>query len=148
MRALTKGELLDRIDAERVTETIERVEETTSGEICVSVAPLFWGNVEREARRAFARIGVDRTRERNGVLFFVVPSRRRLVILGDVGIDNKVGGELWTRVAARVCDAFAQGAFTEGLIAGIEEIGEELARHFPRREDDVDELSNQVYVPS
>ncbi len=55
----------------------------------------FWGNVRRAAERAFDRLGMDRTKDRNGVLFFIVPSRKRFVVLGDEGIHAKVGQEFW-----------------------------------------------------
>ena len=72
-----------RIDRERIKRAIQHAERKTSGEIVVSVAPFFLGSVQRAADRAFVRLGVSRTRERNGVLIFVVPSRRSFVILGD-----------------------------------------------------------------
>ena len=71
------------------------------------------------------------TRQRNGVLFFIVPSRRRFVVLGDEGIHAKVGQEFWERVAAAVSEHLRNGDFTLGLVHGIETVGEELARHFP-----------------
>ena len=83
---MTRKKLLRAVDRERVKKAIESAEHRTSGEICVSVAPLFWGNVEKAADKAFARLGMTGTKDRNGVLFFVVPSRRKFVVLGDRGI--------------------------------------------------------------
>jgi uncharacterized membrane protein len=80
---MTRQQLLKSIDGDRVKGAIERAEDQTSGEIVVSVAPFFWGNVEKAARRAFVRLGISRTQARNGVLFFIVPSRRLFVVLGD-----------------------------------------------------------------
>ncbi len=128
---MTRQQLLHSINSARVREAIAQAEKRTSGEIVVSVSPLFWGSVDKAARRAFNRLGVGNTRERNGVLFFIVPSRRRFVVLGDQGIHDKAGQELWNRVVARVTDCFRSGDFTEGLVRGIGEVGEQLAEHFP-----------------
>jgi uncharacterized membrane protein len=128
---MSRRKMLAQVDAARVTEAIRRAELRTSGEIRVSVARLFWGNVYRAATRAFERLGMDRTRDRNGVLVFVVPARRRFVILGDTGIHEKVGQAFWERVTGAVSERFRNADFTGGLVRGIEMIGEELATHFP-----------------
>jgi len=139
------GRLKKAIDAERVQKAIEQAERNTSGEVRVCVARFFWGSIDRAAHRAFARLGMDATAARNGVLFFVVPSRKRFMVLGDEGIHAKVGPEFWTRVAAAVGDHFRGGDFTEGLVGGIETVGKELGAHFPfDPETDRDELPNTV----
>jgi uncharacterized membrane protein len=127
----TRRKLLAAVDAERVREAIAEAERRTSGEIRVSVASFFWGDVRRVAERAFDRLGLTRTKERNAVFFFVVPARRRFVILGDEGIHSKVGPEFWDRVVAAVSERFRVKDFTGGLVQGIETVGRELAAHFP-----------------
>ena len=142
---MTHRKMLRLIDSDRIKAAIQKAERRTSGEICVSVSRLFWGNVEKAADKAFGRLGMTQTKDRNGVLFFVVPSRRRFVVLGDEGIHAKVGQEFWRRVADRVSERFREGDFTGGLVKGIEEVGEQLAAHFPYDSTaDVDELTNDV----
>src|SRR5262245_58748837 len=109
---ITRRKLLQMIDQEAVKEAIGRAESSTSGEISVSVARLFWGNVEKAADRAFLRLGMTKTREHNGVLIFVVPARRKFVVLGDRGIHERVGQDFWDRTAAVMSDRFRQGDFT------------------------------------
>jgi uncharacterized membrane protein len=128
---MSRRKLLREVDGARVTEAIRAAERRTSGEIRVSVARLFWGDVYRAAARAFDRLGMSRTREHNGVLVFVVPARRRFAILGDSGIHAKVGQAFWDRVTAVMSERFRAGDFTGGLVHAIETIGEELAAHFP-----------------
>lgn len=131
MFGAARRRLMGRVDADRVRDAVRRAETRTSGEIRVSLAPFFWGSVRRTAERAFERLGMTATRDRNGVLFFLVPSRRKFVVLGDRGIHEKVGQEFWDDIAAAVSDHFRKGEFTEGLEHGILEAGEVLARHFP-----------------
>jgi uncharacterized membrane protein len=128
---MTRKKLLRIIDKDKVQHAIRAAERRTSGEICVSVAPLFWGSVEKAAGKAFARLGMSGTKERNGVLFFVVPARRRFVVMGDSGIHDRVGQQFWDSIAAAVSEKFREGDFTSGLLEGIERIGEQLAAHFP-----------------
>jgi uncharacterized membrane protein len=147
-RLMTRKGLLRAIDRSRIQDAIERAERRTSGEIRVSVCPIFWGDVRRVAERAFTRLGMTETRERNGILFFVVPSRRRFAIIGDSGIHAKVGSECWTKVADAVAARFRAGDFTGGLLSGIEMVGDLLAVRFPRNAAlDVNELPDVVDVP-
>ena len=142
---MTRQQLLSSIESGRVKAAIEQAEDQTSGEIVVSVSPFFWGSVEKAARRAFARLGVTRTQSRNGVLFFIVPSRRSFVVLGDQAIHEKVGQNFWNDVAAQLSGHFREGNFTEGLVHGINEVGRQLAAHFPYdRSTDVNELSDEI----
>ena len=119
------------IDAEAVKAAIQEAERATTGEIRVSVSTFFWGGVRRAAERAFERMGMIRTSHRNGVLIFVVPSRRKFVVLGDSGIHEKVGQEFWEGVAAAMSERFRKGDFTGGLVHGVAEAGRQLALHFP-----------------
>jgi uncharacterized membrane protein len=128
---MTRRQLLRNIDAARVKEAIARAEHRTSGEIMVSVAPIFWGSVEKAAKKAFVRLGIDHTREHNGVLIFVVPGRKKFVVLGDRGIHEKVGQDFWEDVAAQLSGHFRKGDFTGGLVSAVDVIGEKLGMHYP-----------------
>jgi uncharacterized membrane protein len=141
----TRKGLLRVVDQARVREAIREAETRTSGEVRVSVSRFFWGDVRKVAARAFARLGMTATRQRNGILFFIVPSRRRFAILGDEGIHAKVGQEFWEKAAAAVSERFREGDFTAGLVRGIEMVGEQLASHFPYDPTtDVNELPDDV----
>nr|WP_320131862.1 TPM domain-containing protein [uncultured Holophaga sp.] len=145
MVGLTRQGLVKRLDQRRIVAAIEAAEARTSGEIRVSVSRFFWGSVEKVAWRAFHRLGMDRTAQRNGILIFVVPSRQRFSVLGDEGIHAKVGQGFWDEVAACLGAHFRRGDFTEGLVEGIALIGERLAEHFPHQgKADRNELPDEV----
>ncbi len=140
-----RQKLIEKLDTERIESAIAAAERRTSGEIRVSVAPFFWGSVERAARRAFERLRMHQTRERNGVLLFIVPSRRTFYVLGDSGIHDKVGPEFWSSVVEVMAPHFRRGAFTEGVLHGIAELAGRLAEHFPHQgASDRNELSDAV----
>ncbi|MHB8055661.1 MAG: TPM domain-containing protein, partial [Candidatus Aminicenantales bacterium] len=122
---------ITKIDEDRVRKAIAEAERRTSGEIRVSVSRFFWGPVRPVAERAFSRLKMSQTKDRNGILFFIVPSRRRFVILGDEGIHGHAGQDFWTKTAAALSGRFRKREFTEGLIEGILTAGECLATHFP-----------------
>lgn len=145
MVGMSRGSLRKCVDQVRVVAAIREAERVTSGEIRVSVAPFFWGNVEKTAQKAFRRLGMENTADRNGVLIFLVPSRKKFVILGDAGIHEKVGQDFWHDASACLSSRFRDGAFTEGLVEVIHLVGDRLATHFPSAgEADRNELSDEV----
>ena len=145
MAFIGKRKLLDLIDDERIRAAIGEAERQTSGEIRVSVARFFWGNVRHAAEKAFTRLGMRTTKDRNGILFFIVPSRHAFAIIGDEGIHRKVGQDFWTKLVAAMSVDFMAGKFNEGLIRGIVEAGNSLGDHFPYEGDkDVNELPDDI----
>jgi uncharacterized membrane protein len=145
MAILSQKKLLHLIDDDRIKATIVAAEQQTSGEIRVSVSRFFWGNVRHAAEKAFSRLGMRATRDRNGILFFVVPSRRRFAIIGDEGIHKKVGQEFWEKLVAAMAEDFKRGDFNSGLQKGIGEAGRSLAEHFPYQgAKDVNELTDDI----
>jgi uncharacterized membrane protein len=131
MVGMSRGSLRKCVDEARVVEAIRQAEQVTSGEIRVSVARFFWGDVEKAAGKVFRRLGMEHTADRSGVLIFLVPSRKRFAILGDAGIHARVGQAFWNDASACLASHFRKKAFTEGLVAVIQMLGDRLATHFP-----------------
>jgi uncharacterized membrane protein len=121
------------VDKKRVRDAIVRAEEATDAPISVSIVPHVSGDVHAAALHALHRRGLSRAPGRNAVHFFVVPSRREFAVVGDAGAHERLGQEAWDSIAAIVEKHFRLGDPTAGLIAGIEEVGRLLARHFPRK---------------
>jgi uncharacterized membrane protein len=135
------------IEVDRVEEAVRAAERSTSGEIRVALARFyFWGDARRAAERAFARLHMERTRQRNGVLIFIAPRQRALAIVGDRGIHERVGDAFWRAIVAATADAFHAGELTAGLVRAVEAVGQALATHFPPVATDVNELPDSVVV--
>ena len=122
---------LKALDVPAVEEAIRRAERETTGELRVSIAGYFRGDPQRLAARAFRRLHMDVTRDRNGVLILIAPARRRVVVLGDEGIHARVGDPFWRELADRLSAALRGGDATAALLQAIEAVGAQLARQFP-----------------
>jgi uncharacterized membrane protein len=145
MSVRSRRALMRTVDVGRVQAAVAAAERATSGEVRVSVARFFWGGVRGAAERAFARLGMAGTKDRNGILFFIVPARKKFVVLGDLGIHAKVGQEFWESLAGLMSERFRKGEFTDGLVEAIAEAGRQLAAHFPYDPAvDVNELADDV----
>ena len=129
-----------QFDSERIVAAIAAAEKETSGEIRVHITRRVPKDLQQRAVRRFHLLGMTKTAERNGVLIYIAPRARQFRILGDTAIHEKCGEHFWKEVAAAMEAHFRERRLTEGVVAGIERVGEVLARHFPRREKDRNEL--------
>jgi putative membrane protein len=109
------------------------------------IAPhsLLTERVHRAASLAFHDAAVVETRERTGILIYVSLLERRVAVLADRGIHQRVSDGTWDAVVERVVAGIRAGHADRGLIDGIRLCGEILARSFPRRPDDANELPDR-----
>jgi uncharacterized membrane protein len=133
-----------QIDNDRIVKAIADAESRSSGEVRVHVTHRKPEDLEARARRRFELLGMTKTADRNGVLFYIAPGSRRFQILGDAGIHEKCGADFWKDVAAEMEESFRRGEFTEGIVRGVQKVGELLAVHFPRSTQDRNELPNAI----
>jgi uncharacterized membrane protein len=140
------GHFIGALDEQRIVDAIRAAESRSRAEIRVHVADAEVLDAKTAGAEAFERLGMTATAERNGVLLFIAPASRNFAVLGDTAIHQRCGEGFWTAVAETMAAHFRAGRFTEGVLAGIETVGEELARHFPRRsgETDTNELPDSV----
>ena len=143
----TQPRVVHGIDLDRVEAAIRSAERRTSGQIRVAVARFyFWGDVRRAAETAFARLGMHRTRRRNGVLLYLAPKRRRFAVIGDTGVHERVTDTFWSRISKMLEAELHAGDLTAGLEHAIASIGERLAEHFPPDPHDTNELPDRVEI--
>lgn len=102
--------------------------------------------VRGRAEQAFYEQGLHRTRDASGVLFFLSCFERKVWVLADSGIYTKITPESLQDHADHVVQGIKKGEQAQSLCAEIERVGEVLARHFPIRPDDANELSDEVIV--
>ena len=139
--------LLSDADLDAIAATVTSAERQTSAEIRVHLERRLPRGVTDALPRAtevFARLGMDRTAERNGVLIYLAVEDRKLAIAGDLGVHRHVGDEYWQRVRDRMVSRLRVGASREAIVQAVLDVGLVLAKFFPRRPDDRNELSDQV----
>jgi uncharacterized membrane protein len=147
---VVSARVVQGIDVRAVELAVRAAERRTSCEIRVAIprlSRLCWGDVHRSAERAFTALHMERTRERNGVLLYVAPRRRRFAVVGDVGVHARVATTFWVEMAQRLATALRDGDLTTGLNQTIAELGERLAPLFPIGPDDVNELPDAPARP-
>lgn len=100
--------------------------------------------VRERAVQAFYEKGLYKTRDETGILIFISLLERKVWILGDRGIDRKISHTAWKELVRELSLGIREKRACESLCSVISKIGAELARHFPQKVDDVNELSDEV----
>jgi uncharacterized membrane protein len=138
-------DFLGKLDHDRIVAAIRDAEGKTSGQIRVYVQRgELDGDAFDHARGKFAKLGMQSTKERNGILILVVPRARKFAVIGDEGIHRKCGDEFWQQLVERMRTHFRNEKFTDALVEAIEEAGKLLARHFPKGAAAPNELSDEI----
>jgi uncharacterized membrane protein len=137
-------EFLDQLQHDDIVAAIRAAEKKTSGEIRVFVSRKLVEDAVTAAQAHFVQMGMEKTRDRNAVLIFVAPRARKFAVAGDTAVHARCGDGFWREMAEEMSGHFRKAEFTRGIIHGIQKAGDLLARHFPRRPDDWNELSDQV----
>lgn len=91
------------------------------------------------------RVGAERrTHARTGVLIYLSRREHRAEIVADEAIAAKVPSEVWGDAMAEMIALIRQDRVADGLCAVVERVGAVLAEHFPRAEDDRNELPDRL----
>jgi putative membrane protein len=81
------------------------------------------------------------------VLILVAVFERRVVVLGDEGVERVLApGESWADVVALAVSGLRSGRAADGLLAAVRRCGEILARALPSRPDDRDEIPRALVL--
>ena len=102
--------------------------------------------VERRALETFQRHRVRATAGGTGVLIYVSLYERMVRVVGDDAVARKISQDDWESICALVVDGMKAGRAADGLEQSIRKGGELLARHFPIRPDERNELSNKLIL--
>ena len=104
-----------------------------------------------KARRVLARaitcfkVGAERrTHGRTGILIYLSMREHRAEIVADAAIVGKVAPEVWGAAMAAMLPEIRAGRIADGMVAAIERVGAVLAEHFPRAENDTNELPDRL----
>ena len=122
--------------------------------LLISVAPglkrlfLFKEEMDEEVREAalaaFFSERLYKTRDANGILIFISLFEHRAWILADSGISDRIPCERWEEGVALITRGVREKNACQALCQTIEMVGGILAKEFPIRDDDVNELHNLI----
>ena len=150
MKNLVK-KMFTKEDLAAIASAIGEAEKTTAGEIRVSIRQRRkWREKKRTldelARQEFHLLGMTKTKERTGILIFLLLEDKKFYILADQGIHAKVEDGTWLKIANEMSEHFSKQNFRNGIIHGVSSVGGVLSKYFPKKDNDLNELPNEVHV--
>ena len=134
-----------------IEHAVKESERRHRGEIRFAIeaglSPAQLGISTRErARQVFAQLGVWDTEENCGVLVYVQLVDRRIEIVADRGIAQRVAQAEWDAVCRAMEQAFKRAQYETGALDAIRAVTGILARHFPAGPGDRNELPDRPAV--
>ena len=102
--------------------------------------------VKNRATRYFVESGVYETRDRTGILIFISVLERRIELIADSGINEKIAQSKWNDIVTHIINGVKDKKLSNNLIEAIDECGKLLSKYFPIKEDDENELVNEINI--
>lgn len=127
-----------------LVEAIQSAEEHSTGEIRVHIDSNTETQNAQTAFEVFKKLCMNKTAERNAVLFHVNFEQKYLTIIGDTGIHEKVHQSYWDRLHDYITSEFSKANYYKALKSAILETGLELKKHFPVEGENHNELPNEI----
>ena len=101
----------------------------------------------RVRRRAieYFKVGAERrTAASEGILLYLSRAERKAEIVADAAVHAAVPPERWGEAMAALVDEVRAGRPGAGMAAAVERIGAILSEHFPKTDDDRNELPDRL----
>lgn len=136
--------ILSEVETAQLVHAIQEAELRTSGEIRVHIEQIQKKVSMDRAVEVFYALGMDKTINRNGVLLYVCMNTHSFIIIGDEGINKQVPGDYWNTIKDEVISFFKEGKIKDGLVRGVELVGQKLVELYPSTGENKDELPNEI----
>lgn len=134
---------LSHEEQELIAHKIDEIEALTDAELRVHIESRCKVDPVKRAAKVFQELKMDKTKEQNGVLFYIAVKDHKLAVWGDEGIDNELGQSFWEEEIKILVSHFKDAQYFQGLILAIEKIADKLKVLYPFTEHK-NELSNQI----
>ena len=125
-----KLDFFTKLEEEEIIFAIQNAEVDSSGQVRVHIDNVCEGEVTERAYEVFNEIGMQKTKLRNGVLFYLAVKNRKFAIIADDGIKAAVADDFWDEIKHLLLNYFREEEFAEGLTEAIIKAGEQLHKYF------------------
>lgn len=136
--------LLSEEEEARLVKAIQLAEQQTSGEIRVHIEKKSTEEAITACVAMFHKLNMQKTKERNAILFYLAYRSKSFAVWGDEGIHEVVQDGFWKNITESAIGCFRQGDYIGGLETAIGLCGQQLKQHFPLQDDDKNELPNDI----
>lgn len=98
----------------------------------------------QNAQEQFYNLGLNRTKTRQGIMFFVSFDEKYVEIISDTTVSSKIKDEYWQTIIDEFVKDVKKKELSNGYLKAIDSCSEILIKEFPIQENDKNELPNDV----
>lgn len=98
------------------------------------------------ARELFTRYRIWDTEENCGVLIYINLADHKVEIVADRAVGRALSASEWQAVCRTMTAGFARGEFHESTVAGLQQLNDLLAQHFPADGSQANQLPDRPLV--
>lgn len=138
------GNFFSDLESESIVRAISDIEKNTISEIRIHIEDHCEEPSYDRAVQVFNELGMYNTVKRTGILIYLATIDRKLAILGDVGIHEKLEHGYWEKIMGEMSHKFQSEGIYMGILHGIQRVGEQLIIYFPEKGTPTNELSNEI----
>ena len=116
-------------------------------EACLPARLAYQHTTLTRARQLFAELGTWDTEYNSGVLLYLNLCERKVELVIDRGIKQATTQQVWDEICKNIIECLVNQKFREGVILGVQAIGQVLDQYYDRKIDDkADELQNNPII--
>ena len=131
-------------EEQQINKAVADAEHGTSGEIRVHIDRYCKTDPLLKAKNLFHHLKMDETALKNGVIIYISIEDKKVAVFGDQGINQVVEPDFWDSTLAKMTEQFKSGNMVEGINAGLKEAGDRLKYYFPKSDNDINELPDEI----
>ncbi|WP_024465871.1 TPM domain-containing protein [Treponema pedis] len=98
------------------------------------------------ALQHFVESGVYKTADRTGVLIFISVLEKRVFIITDSAVKEKIPQSEWQRICKIITDGLRAKQTANSVIAAVKECGKILSASFPNKQTNPNELADGLVL--
>ena len=100
--------------------------------------------VEEGAVNQFYKQAIFNTRDKTGILIYISLLEKRVVVLADKGINEKVPKEQWSEIVTHIATGLRKKQGIDAICEAIKSCGKIVEKEFPIKKDDTNELKDII----
>ena len=100
--------------------------------------------VYQRSLEVFYENNVSMTRDRTGIMIFISLLERKVSVLADCGINEVVSKDYWNELVQVLTSDISKGEMIQGVVKSINTCGSKLVESFPIKEDDTNEVVDEL----
>jgi uncharacterized membrane protein len=127
-----------------LVDAIVQAEKKTSGEIRLHIENFCFGDELKTAMKVFNKLKMTDTNQRNAILIYMATVSRKVAVVGDIGIHEKLGNDFWNELVSKLTTQLRGEKKAQALAQAIVQCGEQLGKFFPKNESNPNELPDTI----